>query len=155
MVRATLMTLVMARMLSDKRFTAETMRDLVRPSMRQTSSIMSEGILAFVKPRRCWSSRAASTLALILSERRSPDLEKTSPAGTGSIQMCMSMRSSRGPDIRDRYLEIITGVQVHGLSGWPKNPQGHGFMAATSWNSAGKLIVLFARDILTTWSSMG
>ena len=44
---------------------------------------------------------------------------------------------------------------VHGLSELPANPHGHGFIAATSWNRAGKIVARPTRETATRPSSSG
>src|SRR3990172_2312795 len=75
---------------------------------------------------------------LRMSPDASPDrLDLISLIGTGGRVMCISIRSSKGPDILLRYLRTCKGVQTQPLSGFMKYPHGQGFMAQTSMNRVG------------------
>ena len=50
---------------------------------------------------------------------------------------------------------ICSGEQWHSRVGSPKNPQGHGFIAAASMNRAGKVTQMAARAMVTQPSSSG
>ena len=50
----------------------------------------------------------------------------------------MSMRSYSAPDTRRRYRRTCSGAQRQRPLSWPYQPHGQGFIAATSWNCAGK-----------------
>lgn len=63
-----------------------------------------------------------------------------------------SRRSSSGLDIWLWYRSTWSGVQWQGRR---RSPHGHGFIAPTSRNRAGKLMVRAAREIRTTPSSSG
>ena len=65
------------------------------------------------------------------------------------------MRSSNGPLILPTYFSICGPVQWQSRRGSVRNPQGHGFNAATNMNSAGKVVDVKAREIVTTPSSSG
>ena len=49
--------------------------------------------------------------------------------GTGGTSTWMSIRSSNGPDILERYFRICSAVQQHLPRISPSQPQGQGFMA--------------------------
>ncbi len=66
-----------------------------------------------------------------------------------------SIRSSRGPEIFSTYLATSRSEQVHRPEGCPRQPHGQGFMAATSWNRAGRCRVPPARVTVTRPSSSG
>jgi hypothetical protein len=65
------------------------------------------------------------------------------------------MRSRNGPEIRFWYRSGTWVAQVHDRSEAPANPHGHGFIAAMSWNRAGKVVVRPARAMATHPSSRG
>src|SRR5262249_16128931 len=65
------------------------------------------------------------------------------------------MRSRSGPEMRLTYFFTSKGVQAQCLSGWPRWPQGQGFIAPTSVRRAGKVTDMAARAIVTTPSSSG
>ena len=63
--------------------------------------------------------------------------------------MWMSIRSSSGPLIRVRYFSTCIGLQLQCRFGSPRNPHGHGFIAATSITFAGNVTDPIAREIVT------
>ena len=69
--------------------------------------------------------------------------------------MCRSMRSSSGPEMRPMYFSIAIGAHLQACFGSPRKPHGHGFIAAISTKSAGKVVECAARLIVTRPSSSG
>ena len=65
------------------------------------------------------------------------------------------MRSNKGPLIFPTYFSICGPVQWQSRRGSVRNPQGQGFSAATNMNSAGNVVDVKAREIVTTPSSSG
>jgi hypothetical protein len=63
----------------------------------------------------------------------------------------MSMRSISGPEIFDMYLWIWGGVQKQSRRKSFAKPQGQGFEAATKMNDAGKVSVIWARAIISSF----
>ena len=76
-------------------------------------------------------------------------------AGMDSTSICMSIRSSSGPEMRPRYRRISAGVQRHCCVRLPRLPHGHGFIDAISINRAGYVACAFTRVIVTKPSSSG
>ena len=108
----------------------------------QNSCSFAAGISALqVSPsspnRSSWSFLAAFTRSRMAAEGSPASWEDSSSYSTGGTSTWRSIRSSSGPEIRDRYRSTALGVQVQGRVGWPKYPQGQGFMAATSMNRQG------------------
>ena len=60
-----------------------------------------------------------------------------SAALTAGTSICISMRSSRGPEMRDWYRSAQFWPRPHENPGSPARPQRHGFMAAISWMREG------------------
>ena len=110
---------------------------------------------AFVPKRRACTSRAAYTCSRIPAlPVPSPGFDRSSN-GTGGTSMCRSMRSSRGPLIRPMYFSTAIGAHLHAFFGSPRNPHGHGFIAAHRMKSAGNVVLCAARLIVTRPSSSG
>src|SRR5699024_8777999 len=108
----------------------------------QNSCSFAAGISALqvspVSPNRAsCRCRAALTRCRIWEEGSPGAWEDNSSYSTGGTSTCRSIRSRIGPESRDRYRSTALGVQVQGRVGWPKYPQGQGFMAATSINRQG------------------
>ena len=78
-------------------------------------------------------------------------------AGLGwGIATHRSIRSRSGPDTRCWYRSTVGPVHEQRPSGSdPANPHGHGFIAATSWNRHGNVVVRPARAMTTRPSSSG
>ena len=85
----------------------------------------------------------------------SAEFDLSSLYSTGGTSICKSSRSSIGPDIRLRYFLTAFAEQVHFLVGWPKKPQGQGFIAATRVNELGYVSEPATREIVTFPSSKG
>ena len=69
---------------------------------------------------------------------------------TGGTSTWMSSRSSSGPLTRERYRATAVAEQVHARVGWPKYPQGQGFIAATSMTEQGYVMEPLTREMVTT-----
>src|SRR5262245_22866167 len=74
---------------------------------------------------------------------------------TAGTSMCMSIRSSRGPDIFETYRWICIGEHLQSRVGSLKKPHGQGFIAAASMNRDGNVNDIEARLIVTLPSSSG
>ena len=74
---------------------------------------------------------------------------------TRGIAIQRSIRSRNGPDTRRWYRSGSSGAHRQVRSDVPAKPHGQGFIAATSWNRAGKIVARPARAIATRPSSIG
>src|SRR5882724_13170554 len=91
----------------------------------------------------------------MVAEDSSGAAEARSRYCTGGTSTWRSMRSSNGPEIRLRYFFTSRGEQLQVFSGWPRWPQGQGFIAPTNISRAGNVTDIEARAIVTTPSSSG
>src|SRR5215510_13512430 len=111
-------------------------------------------ILSLAKRSNC-TRRARTTLSR-MSDELSPGASLASSLNfTAGTSMCMSIRSSNGPEIFDTYRWIWIGEHLQSRVGSLKNPQGQGFIAAASMKRDGNVNDIDARLIVTLPSSNG
>lgn len=67
----------------------------------------------------------------------------------------MSIRSSRGAESFFQYISIERALHRQSFVSEPKFPHGHGFVAMSSWNSAGKTVERPALEIVIFPDSSG
>ena len=105
----------------------------------QQRSRLSVSIWALHRPpsRRVWTARAWSTRSLTAAEGSEGSRRESSSNSRADTSTNRSMRSSRGPDRRERYFCTSASEHRHRPEGWPYQPHRQGFMAHTSINRLG------------------
>src|SRR3989344_3388109 len=159
-VWAILMILKYDRAESDKRDTAclrscSAERESTQYFLTSADVISPFRLMRAPAKRLLWRRTAFSTRERTFSLDSPVSFPVSLSSSTGGTSRCMSIRSSKGPEMRFLYLEICHSVHWHAFLGCPKNPQGQGLEAERRRNRAGNVTLPRARVTVTTPSSKG
>ena len=157
MVRATRSTRCRLRAVSCRRSQACSSRRWPSSASRQSRMMPALSRRALSRPARSSCRACAAITRSRMAALDSPGgaSPRSACGGRRAIARCRSMRSSSGPEIRPQYWRIRSGLQRHREDGSPAQPQGHGFIAATSWKRAGNSALRPARATVMRPDSSG